>query len=139
MRRAALALAAFACLSLLTGFFVQPEVAGWPVAFGCALLPTALILLGTVRRGVAAKWLRFGILLLFLVLVGVFGALLVLAGNDPAGAHATIRLLLQLGGLWLATLVLTGLVFPATFDAFWPDSATAVRVEDDRNEEPAVE
>lgn len=125
MRRLALILTLFGCLSLLTGFFVPAETAGWLLAFGCALLPVALILLGTIRRGVRARRLRLGILLLFLVLAGVLGALLVLARDDPAGAHATARLLLQLGGLWLATLILTGIVFPLTFDSFWPNDPTA--------------
>jgi len=121
MRRFALLLSILAWLALLGGFLVPGVVADWLLALGCALLPAALILLGSWRADVKARGLRFGILLLFLLLAGVLSALLIWRAHDPTGVQAVGRLLLQLCGLWLATLVLTGIVFPLTFDSFWPD------------------
>lgn len=121
MRRLTLLLSILACVALLVGFFVPGVAAGWLLTLGCALLPVALISLGSLRAGISARRLRVGIWLLFLVLAGVLSALLIWRAHDPTGVHATGRLLLQLCGLWLATLVLTGVVFPLTFDSFWPD------------------
>jgi len=136
MHRLALLLSVLACVLLLAAFFAPTGAAGWLLALGCGLLPAALILLGAERRASPARRLRIGILLLFLIISGSLSALLILSSGDPQGGRVLARLLFQLGGLWLATLVVTGIVFPATFEAFWPDERTIEQSRSEHRESP---
>jgi hypothetical protein len=77
----------------------------WLLLFGIALLVTGLIALGAARRGRLGLPLLAGLAFTFVVLVGCFGAALLLPANEHAGSRL-------LGGLPLrAALVLYGVGF----------------------------
>lgn len=95
----------------LLGCLLPLPTGPWLLASGAALLPVALMVHAARRHG-ATRGARYVFLALTLLLAGTLTALILLHG---AGTTGSTSLLLQLLGLWLLPLLLTGIGYAATF------------------------
>ena len=92
----------------------------WLMIVGLATMIVALIALGAVRRGARAGRLALPLALTFAVLVGGFGAALLLPANEGGASSLAfglpLRAAIVLYGIGLAPLILLPLVYAWTFD-----------------------
>jgi hypothetical protein len=92
----------------------------WLMVVGVAVLVVGLMVLGAVRSGDRVGALRIPLLFTFLVIVGAFGAALVLPAVEGAGARLLlglpVRAAIVLYGIAVLPLIVLPLTYAVTFD-----------------------
>jgi len=116
--RPALALLALAALASLLGSCLSSPASPWLLAFGGAGIPVALIGLGVSRSGRLGP-LRFPLLLLFLLLLGVLFALLALPDGGPDAGPLPLGTALMLFVLVPVAFILVSWAYTAFFDGWF--------------------
>jgi hypothetical protein len=116
-----------------------PAWAAWTMIIGIATLLVALMLLGALRGGDAARPLLLPLLAVYLILLGGFGAVLAFppeAANGNLWLGLPRRAALVLYGVGLLPVLILPVAYARTFDSLTlrPEDLERIRAARDRRE-----